>query len=50
MPVDDEPLFRGDESKKPVSSERVSQLVTRIRGLVTEQLYGVLCTQGQGQP
>lgn len=50
MPVDDEPLVREDESKKPVSSEPGSQLVTRIRGLVTEQLYGVLCTQGQGQP
>jgi nitroimidazol reductase NimA-like FMN-containing flavoprotein (pyridoxamine 5'-phosphate oxidase superfamily) len=50
MPVDDEPLFPDDEPKLAVSSDPGSQLVKRIRRLVSEQLYGVLCTQGQGQP
>jgi hypothetical protein len=50
MPVDDEPLFPGDQRAKPDTAEPDSQLVTRIRRLVTEQLYGVLCTQGHGQP
>jgi len=50
MLVDDEPLFPGSEPGKRVGSEPGSQLATRIRRLVTEQLYGVLCTQGQGQP
>ena len=50
MPVDDEPLFPDDEPQLPVSSDPGSQLAKSIRRLVTEQLYGVLCTQGQGQP
>jgi nitroimidazol reductase NimA-like FMN-containing flavoprotein (pyridoxamine 5'-phosphate oxidase superfamily) len=50
MPVEYEPLFPGDQRGKPHTAEPGSLLVTRIRRLVTEQLYGVLCTQGQGQP
>jgi len=50
MPVDDEPLFPDDEPQLPVSSDPGSQLAESIRRLVSEQLYGVLCTQGQGQP
>jgi hypothetical protein len=50
MPVDDEPLFPDDEPKLAVSSDPGSQLAKSIRRLVSEQLYGVLCTQGQGQP
>ena len=50
MPVDDEPLFPGGEPGKPVDSEPGSQLAVRIRRLVSEQLYGVLCTQGHEQP
>jgi hypothetical protein len=50
MPVDDEPLFPDDEPELPDSSDPGSQLVKRIRRFVSEQLYGVLCTQGQGQP
>ncbi len=50
MPADDEPLSPDDEPGKPISSEPGSELDKRIRRLVTEQLYGVLCTHGQGQP
>jgi nitroimidazol reductase NimA-like FMN-containing flavoprotein (pyridoxamine 5'-phosphate oxidase superfamily) len=50
MSVDDEPLFPEDERRNPCHQESASQLATRIRRLVTEQPYGVLCTQGQGQP
>jgi hypothetical protein len=50
MPVDDEPLFPDDGPQLPVSSDPGSQLAKSIRRLVNEQLYGVLCTQGQGQP
>jgi nitroimidazol reductase NimA-like FMN-containing flavoprotein (pyridoxamine 5'-phosphate oxidase superfamily) len=50
MPVDDEPLFPEDPVAKPDTAEQGSVLVTKIRRLVTEQLYGVLCTQGHGQP
>jgi hypothetical protein len=50
MPVDDEPLFPDEEPELPASSDPGSQLAERIRRLVSEQLYGVLCTQGQGQP
>jgi nitroimidazol reductase NimA-like FMN-containing flavoprotein (pyridoxamine 5'-phosphate oxidase superfamily) len=50
MSVDDHSLFREDERRNASKQEPAPQLVTRIRSLVTEQLYGVLCTQGQGQP
>ena len=50
MSVDDKPPFPGDERRNPAATEPASQLVARIKHLVTEQLYGVLCTQGQGQP
>ena len=50
MPVDDEPLFPDDEPVLPGSSNTGSQLTKRIRRLVSDQPYGVLCTQGQGQP
>jgi len=50
MPVDDEPLFSEDERRNPATREPAPQLATRIRRLVTEQHYGVLCTQGRGQP
>ena len=50
MSITDEPLFSGNETDSPVSSDPGSQLSKRIQRLVSEQLYGVLCTQGQGQP
>ena len=50
MPVDDEPLFPDNEPELLVGSDPGSQLANRIRRLVSQQLYGVLCTQGQGQP
>ena len=49
MPSDDEPLFPDNEPELSVSSDPGSQLAKRIGRLVSEQLYGVLCTQGQGQ-
>jgi hypothetical protein len=50
MPVDNEPLSPDNEPELTVSSDPGSQLAESIRRLVSEQLYGVLCTQGQGQP
>ena len=50
MPVDDEPIFPDNEPELTVGSDPGSQLANRIRRLVSQQLYGVLCTQGQGQP
>jgi nitroimidazol reductase NimA-like FMN-containing flavoprotein (pyridoxamine 5'-phosphate oxidase superfamily) len=50
MSIDDEPLFPEEGRRNPSYQEPAPQLATRIRRLVTEQLYGVLCTQGQGQP
>lgn len=50
MHVDDEPLFPENECRQSDYSEPESQLVTRIRRLVTERLDGVLCTQGQARP
>lgn len=50
MSVDDEPLFPPDERVKPDTAEPASQLVTKIRRLLTGQLYAVLCTQGNRQP
>jgi nitroimidazol reductase NimA-like FMN-containing flavoprotein (pyridoxamine 5'-phosphate oxidase superfamily) len=50
MPVDDEPLFPGSGSPGPSSAAGGPRLAERIRRLATEQPFGVLCTQGQGQP
>lgn len=46
----DEPIFPADQHRKAAGPQPGSQLVAKIRGLLGEQLYGVLCTQGQGQP
>ena len=50
MSVDDEPIFPGNGPLEPLASEADPRLAERIRRLVTEQPFGVLCTQGQGQP
>lgn len=50
MSVEDEPLFLGESPTEPFTSESDPRLAERIRRLVTKQPYGVLCTQGQGQP
>ena len=50
MAVENEPHFLADRIAKSDTTEPGTLLVTKIRRLVTEQLYGVLCTQGQGQP
>ncbi len=50
MSAEETRLLPGDSLVEPISDEAHTQLVERIRRLVTEQPYGVLCTQGQGQP
>ncbi len=50
MSVEDEPLFPGNGPLEPPPAETGLRLAERIRRLVTEQPYGVLCTQGRGQP
>lgn len=50
MSVDDEPLFPGNGPLEPLAREADPRLAERIRRLLTEQPFGVLCTQGQGQP
>jgi hypothetical protein len=50
MSVTDEPLFPEGGSTTSECGERDPRLAERIRRLVTEQPYGVLCTQGEGQP
>lgn len=50
MHSQDEPLFPeiGRAEQKEVAADL--QLENRIRHLVEHQLFGVLCTEGQGQP
>ena len=50
MSVEDEPLFPNllPNDRDPEQNE--PRLREQIEHLVTNQLYGVLCTQGQGQP
>jgi nitroimidazol reductase NimA-like FMN-containing flavoprotein (pyridoxamine 5'-phosphate oxidase superfamily) len=50
MSVADEPLFPETGPGESGTAGTEAHLVERIRHLVTEQLYGVLCTQGEGQP
>lgn len=50
MPVKDEPLLPDADHAGIDSIEADRRIAGRIRRLVTEQLYGVLCTQGHGQP
>ena len=50
MSVEDEPLFPWNGPLEPSTPETDPRLAERIRRLVTEQPFGVLCTQGQGQP
>ena len=50
MSVEDEPLFPWNGPLEPFTPETDPRLAERIRRLVTEQPYGVLCTQGQRQP
>jgi nitroimidazol reductase NimA-like FMN-containing flavoprotein (pyridoxamine 5'-phosphate oxidase superfamily) len=42
----DEPIFQDDKGKAPAGDD----LAQRIRHLTQTQPFGVLCTQGQGQP
>jgi nitroimidazol reductase NimA-like FMN-containing flavoprotein (pyridoxamine 5'-phosphate oxidase superfamily) len=50
MSVEDEPLFPWNSPLEPSAPEANPRLAERIQRLVTEQPYGVLCTQGDGQP
>jgi hypothetical protein len=50
MHIEDEPLFPTPASPEDGASGAEPRLQDRIRHLVTEELYGILCTQGQGQP
>lgn len=50
MSPEDEPLFANGNRSESEISESSPAVEERIRRLVTEQLYGVLCTQGDGQP
>jgi len=50
MPVSDEPIFPDCKPASPNAAESELPLTDRIRRLATGQLFGVLCTQGQGQP
>lgn len=50
MSFADEPVFEGHGDLELRIANPDPRLADRIRRLVTEQLYGVLCTQGQGQP
>jgi len=50
MPVDDEPLFPDSHQPGTDTPDSDPRVADRIRRLLTEQLYGVLCTQGEGQP
>jgi len=50
MPIDDEPQFPGEGPAGPGTPDASPRLADKIRRLLTEQLYGILCTQGQGQP
>jgi nitroimidazol reductase NimA-like FMN-containing flavoprotein (pyridoxamine 5'-phosphate oxidase superfamily) len=46
----DEPVLRDDGDEKPTPAGPKEPLEKRIERLVNSQLYGVLCTQGGGQP
>ena len=50
MSVEDEPLFPWNGPLEPFTPETDPRLAERIQRLVTEQPYGVLCTEGRGQP
>lgn len=50
MPVEDEPLFPWNGPLEPSTPGTDPRLAERIQRLVTEQPFGVLCTQGRGQP
>jgi nitroimidazol reductase NimA-like FMN-containing flavoprotein (pyridoxamine 5'-phosphate oxidase superfamily) len=50
MPNLNEPLLGDDEKERSVPSKSDANLKERIKRLVTEESYGVLCTQSQGQP
>jgi nitroimidazol reductase NimA-like FMN-containing flavoprotein (pyridoxamine 5'-phosphate oxidase superfamily) len=50
MPTGDEPLFPEKNRSETEARTGDPGLAGRIRTLLTGQLYGVLCTQGGGQP
>ncbi len=50
MPIADEPLFPRRPPHELDPDENESGLGPKIQRLVKDQLYGVLCTQGHGQP
>jgi hypothetical protein len=50
MPEVDEPLLDGGAGERPADEAPGTRTGERIRRLAESQLYGVLCTQGEGQP
>ena len=50
MKNDDEPILRKRLDNALNCSRKPESLQDRIRRLVTRQPFGVLCTQGEGQP
>ncbi len=46
----DEPIMKNESSFGFHVSKESSSIPKQIRKLLTDQLYGVLCTQGEGQP
>ncbi len=50
MSIEDTGPLPEDSPVEPGNTEANPRLEERIRCLVTKQPYGVLCTQGQGQP
>ncbi len=50
MTAKDEPVFAGEPRFDPLDVSDDPTLAEKIRRLAGEQPYGVLCTQGGGQP
>jgi len=50
MTDNDEPILDNLNGKKPAPAENDPAIELRIRRLCEQQRFGVLCTQGQGQP
>lgn len=50
MVIDDEPVYGERHGTDPSAAGSDEPLVQRIRRLVSGEPFGVLCTQGEGQP
>ncbi len=50
MVIDDEPVYGERHGADPSAAGSDEPLVQRIRRLVSGEPFGVLCTQGEGQP